>query len=340
MTREISLMIGGDVMLGRGVNARILRHGPAWPWGDLLPGLREADGLFVNLECALTERTERWHDGALKAFYFRADPGAAESLRLAGVDFASVANNHIGDFGLQGMLDTLAALDRVGVHHAGAGRDGRESRAPAVLPVGDLRIAVVAAADYPEEWGAAAGRPGMFRVEVSTEPWAFDPVQQALAEARRLADFVVFSIHWGPNMREQPTPEFRAYARRVLEAGADLFWGHSAHVVQGVEVLDGRPILYDTGDLVDDYAVDEDLRNDLTALFRLHVAGGRVRAIELLPVRIADGCAHWATGVDRAWFEHQLRVRCQPLGTAVEETGSRDTLMIRGPRRHCTVPSP
>lgn len=314
---RVTLAIAGDVMLGRLVSDRLRERGPDWPWGDLLPELWKADAFLVNLECALTSRTERWRGGAEKAFHFRSDPRHVESLRRARVDFASLANNHVGDFGDAGLLDTIATLDGAGIRHAGAGRDLHEASRPAVLHLDHLDVAIVAAADHPAEWEATESRPGIFRVEVSLAEQAFAPVERALAEARRLAQIVIFSIHWGPNMRERPTPEFRNFARRVLDAGADVFWGHSAHVVQGVEVVHERPILYDTGDFVDDYAVDDELRNDLSALFLLRVEDARVTAVDMLPVRIADRRVSAAVGRDHELVRDLLAARCAGLGTTL-----------------------
>src|SRR5512143_458948 len=325
---QVTLALAGDVMLGREVNARLNERGPAWAWGDLLPELWKANAFLINLECALTSRTDRWHDGAPKAFYFRADPRHVESLRRARVDCAALANNHIGDFGMEGLTDTLEALDRAGIQHAGAGRDLGEACRPAVLHVNDLSIAVVAAADYPTEWAAGADRPGFFHVEPADGDEARTAVERALADARRLASFVIFSIHWGPNMREQPSPEFRAFARGVLEAGADVFWGHSAHVVQGIEVVGEKAILYDTGDFVDDYAVDPDLRNDLSALFLLRLDQGRVRAVDLLPVRIADRRVNLATGDDLERLRATIVARCGALGTSVVARGDGPLLTV------------
>ena len=87
-------------------------------------------------------------------------------------------------------------------------------------------------------------------------------------------------------MRAQPPEAFRQFARRVVEAGADIFWGHSAHVVQGIEVYEGKLILYDTGDFVDAYAVDGGLRNDLSALFLVEVAPPDIKGLDLMPVQI------------------------------------------------------
>ena len=116
----VRLALAGDAMLGRLVGAHIRRQGPDYPLGAIATLMRRADLALVNLECALTDCPRRW-SGAPKAFYFGAPPDAALSLAGAGVGIASLANNHILDFELRGLTDTLAALERQGIGHAGAG---------------------------------------------------------------------------------------------------------------------------------------------------------------------------------------------------------------------------
>lgn len=318
MARPLTLAIAGDVMLGRLVNQAIAEQGFAYPWGDMLPVLKDADLFLINLECALTAVTEPWHDGGYcKPFNFRADPSVAATLRIGRVDFAALANNHIGDFGGEGLAETLDVLDRAGVAHAGAGLDLAAARAPARLAVDGIGVAVVAFADHPRAWAAGETSPGINYTPISPDPEDFTAVETALAAARREADLVIFSIHWGPNMRARPTPAFRDFARRVVAAGADIFWGHSAHVVQGVEVHDGGLILYDTGDFVDDYVVDAELRNDLSALFLVRVTPPRVEALDLVPVKIGNMRVNLAQGKDRDWFAQRVASLCAEMGTKV-----------------------
>ncbi len=318
MKPPVTLAFAGDVMLGRLVNESLGGGNYARPWGNVLPLLRAADLFLVNLECALTARTARWTDGADKPFYFRADPEAGvAALHAGGVDVAAVANNHIADFGLEGLRDTLAALDRAGIAHAGAGLDRATAREPGRLSAAGAKVSVVAFADYPAEWRAGPRSPGMNYTPVSLEPERFREVARQVAAAREHADFVVFSIHWGPNMRARPSPEFRAFAHAVIDAGADLFWGHSAHVVQGMDFRHGHPILYDTGDFVDDYAVDAHLRNDISALFLVRVRPPLVESVEVVPVQIADMQVNLAHGRDRDWFVQRFTARCAELGTQV-----------------------
>jgi poly-gamma-glutamate capsule biosynthesis protein CapA/YwtB (metallophosphatase superfamily) len=160
---------------------------------------------------------------------------------------------------------------------------------------------------------------------------AFAPIARSLRAARDEAELVVFSIHWGPNMRLRPPPDFRDFARAVIDAGADVFWGHSAHVVQGIEVWNGKPILYDTGDFADDYAVDPQLRNDLSALFLLRVRGTHVDEIELVPVAIGEMQVNLAHRGEREFFLDRLIQLSAEMGTGVvkAETGAR--VSISGP---------
>lgn len=315
-----TIALTGDVMLGRHVDEVLAVQGPRYAWGDMLPLLQEADTRLINLECALTSHTTEWHNGHKKAFYFRADPerGAA-TLEAAGVDFVTIANNHIGDFGNAGLLDTIAVLDRHHIAHAGAGSNLAAARMPAVLNAGGLQIAIVAFADHPAEWAATPETPGINYLPITMTPATLAIVDEAIAQARTLASLVIATFHWGPNMRERPSPTFRAFAHHVIEAGADLIWGHSAHVVQGIEIWQGKPILYDTGDFVDDYAVDPDLRNDLSALFLLEVSSSGIEGLDLIPVMIADCQVNRAHGEERRWFQHRLKRLCAEFGTTLEE---------------------
>jgi poly-gamma-glutamate capsule biosynthesis protein CapA/YwtB (metallophosphatase superfamily) len=337
----LTLALAGDVMLGRYVNRVIAARGFAYPWGDMLATIWEADRFLINLECALTDHRERWRDGSYKPFYFRADRAVVETLRLGRVSFASLANNHAADFGMTGMLESVRCLDEAGIAHAGAGADLESAREPAFLTAGEWRIGVVAFADHPAVWAAGPATPGINHTPVSLDADAFAAIADALAFARRQAHLVIFSIHWGPNMRARPTSAFRDFARRVIEAGADVFWGHSAHVVQGVEVWRGKPILYDTGDFVDDYAVDGELRNDLSGLFLLRARPPAIERIDIVPVAIGRCQVNRARGAERDWFGERFSARCAELGTEVLAPSDMFTVPIEAALGHGTdAPAP
>src|SRR5215216_414235 len=313
----ITLAFAGDVMLGRGVDAALEGMRPEEPWGDALPLLDAADLRLINLECAITSHVNPWNRTP-KTFHFRADPSRAVGvLRAARIDACSLANNHTLDFEERGLLDTLEHLDAAAIRHAGAGRDENEAARPAHLPAGVARVALVAFTDNEPPFAAGPDRPGTNYLPTSLEPEVLDRVEAAIADVREAgAQTVVFSNHWGPNMVERPSYLFRRFARAVVDRGADVYFGHSAHVFQGVEVYRDKPILYDTGDFIDDYAVNERLRNDRSFVFRVSVEGGEFRRLELFPVVLAYARTALAAGEEREQILRRMERLSAEMGTA------------------------
>lgn len=317
---RITLAITGDVMLGRLMDDVLQRMGPRYPWGNTLPLLRRADLTLVNLECVIATSGSPW-DLWPKAFHFRAGPIALEALRQASVDFASLANNHVLDYGEEALLEMLDRLDSAGIAHAGAGRNLVEAARPAFLQAGELRVAILAFTDNEPGWAATEDRPGINYLPANTEPESLDRVRGEIATARHDADLVVVSNHWGPNMRLRPTERFRRLAHAVIEAGADLYIGHSAHVLQGVEVYRGKLIIYDAGDFVDDYSVDPELHNDWSALFRCTAQRSGVVYAELIPTLIAGFQVNPAYGSAFDAIAARLQELSGELGTGLTVRG-------------------
>ena len=291
----ITLALAGDVMLGRLVNEAIRAKGPLYPWGDVLPLVREADLSLVNLECVIAESGELFIPP--RVFYFRADPEAIEVLTLAGIDYVTLSNNHALDFQAPALLETIRHLDEHGIAHAGAGKNAEEASQYALLEARGIQVGVVAFADHFREYAATESRPGTNIIPITLDDRYFHRVRESIEAARAAgADLVVFSIHWGPNMRHVPTQEFKDFAHAVMDAGADLFHGHSAHVFQGIEIYKGKPIFYDTGDLIDDYYVDQEHKNDQQLLFLVYATSDGVERIELVPLLISTMQVNRATG--------------------------------------------
>ncbi|WP_440007152.1 CapA family protein [Halomicrococcus sp. SG-WS-1] len=319
----VRLGFTGDVMLGRLVDEHQRRRPEDAVWGDVVDRLRALDGLFVNLECCLSTRGTPWTE-TNRAFHFRADPDwAVPALEAAGVDYASLANNHVLDYGRPALFDTLASLDDAGIAHAGAGEDESAAREPAVVAVEDRTVAVVAFTDNTPEYAAGPEKPGTARVEFDADDRETRrAVGDALSRARDAdPDLLVASLHWGPNMREEPPPEFRSFARWLADEGVDLVHGHSAHVFHGVEVVDGTVVLYDTGDFVDDYAVDSDLHNDRSFLFEVSVEDGEIDELRLFPTEIYDYAVHEAGSAAADWSRRRMRRLSAAMGTEFEREG-------------------
>jgi poly-gamma-glutamate capsule biosynthesis protein CapA/YwtB (metallophosphatase superfamily) len=316
----LNLALTGDVMLGRGVaEALEYQMRPGEPWGDVMPLLEASDLRIINLECAITDNERPW-TRTPKVFHFRAQPSAIETLLAARIDACSLANNHTLDFEEQGLFDTMKHLDAAGIRHAGAGRYREEAAAPAVLTVpadSTHRVALVAFTDNEPPFAAGTDRPGTNHLPVSLEPDVLRRVERSVAIVRELgAGTVVFSNHWGPNMVRRPRDIFRRFARAVIDRGVDIYYGHSAHVFQGVEIYRGKPILYDTGDFIDDYAVDPRMRNDWSFLFRVCVEEGAFGRLDLTPVKLSYARVDLATGGEREKILDRMERLSAEMGTA------------------------
>jgi len=319
----------GDVMLGRSVDEHWRGRDPASVWDGLGDRLDALDGLVCNLECTISDRGER-RPG--RTYYFRADPDwAVPALEAAGVSVASLANNHLLDFGPVALADTRSHLADAGIAHAGAGPNRETAFDPTTVEIGGLDVGVLALTDQSRSYAAGGSTPGT----------AYLTLDHRLARTRRLvdralhdiyeagADLVVASLHWGPNWVVRPAATQRAVARWLVDRGVDVVHGHSAHVLQGVEVYRGRPVIYDAGDFVDDYVTKPDLHNKWSALFELRVREGRLTALHAAPVVIDDETVHpasdeaVASGDEAAtWVRERLRTLSEPFGTTVERVGT------------------
>ena len=311
----ITLGLAGDTMLGRGVADRLGEAPPESLFApEVVSAAREADLFLLNLECCISQRGSPWPDPA-KPFFFRAPPVAVEVLQGLGVDCVTLANNHALDFGEEALVDTLDHLSAAGIAAVGAGRDERLSRAPTILTSDGFRLAVVAVTDHPSDFAAGPDRPGAAFADLrrGVPRWVTETIRGVDADA------VLVTPHWGPNMTPEPVPHVRTAASAMIEAGATLVAGHSAHVFHGVE----GPVLFDLGDFLDDYAVDPVLRNDLGLLFLVTLdAEGPIR-LQAIPLRLDYCHTRLATGDDAAWVRGRFREGCAKLGTEVAEDQGR-----------------
>jgi poly-gamma-glutamate capsule biosynthesis protein CapA/YwtB (metallophosphatase superfamily) len=303
----VKLALAGDTMLGRGVAERLdVPHRVLF--AEELVGIirREADLCVLNLECCMSARGEPTPG---RVFHFRAPPWAAQVLARLGVDCVTLANNHALDFGPDALLDTLSHLDAAGVRVVGAGTDVERARAPVVLETDGFRLVVVAFADHPVEYAAAVDRPGIAHADLR------DGVPDWVTTFPD-ADAVLVTPHWGPNMTTEPPRFVRRAADALLQAGATIVAGHSAHVVHGV----APRVLYDLGDFLDDYDVDRKLRNDLGLLFLVDLTGDRLEAI---PLKLEFAHTRLAKDDDAAWIERRFIETCAAFGTEVAEENGR-----------------
>lgn len=236
--------------------------------------LLEGDINFANLETPITSGGEEYPN---KQFTFRMSPKAVPSLVKVGFNLLSLANNHMMDFGPEGLADTLSILHKHGVHFAGAGRNLHEARTPGIVEVKGQKVALLAySVTLPVGFYAGPMRPGT--------AFAYQEHLDAdIPRIRKLCDFLIVSFHWGKELATFPEDYQVNLAHKVIDLGADLVLGHHPHVIQGIEVYKGRPVLYSLGNFAFS-SYSHKVRNGMMA--RLTVLGNTIKEIEIIPLNV------------------------------------------------------
>ncbi len=267
--RTFSITVAGDTTLGSTDALRkrddcfervAEEKGYAWFFSGMLPVFGTDDLTLVNFEGTLTEQTKKKE----KKFNFKAPADYAEILTLGSVEAVNVANNHTLDYGEAGREDTIANLGAAGLVVSGNGQLG-------IFEKDGVKVGMTGYC-FPYKNG---------KKDISKDV-------RALREAG--CQIVVASFHWGSEYRADFTAEQRSIGRAALAAGADVVVGHHPHVVQGVEMRDGRYILYSLGNLVFGGNVDPDDRDALAArlTFTVYADHAEPPVLTLLPLRLTE----------------------------------------------------
>ncbi|HWJ24977.1 MAG TPA: CapA family protein [Flavisolibacter sp.] len=293
----------GDVMIGRRVNRQIKEKGFIYPWGNILAILQQNAANIINLETTLTTSQNK----ISKVFNFKSDPQNVEVLEAAKITAVNLANNHVLDFGEEGLIETIKVLNTRKILHTGAGINITMATEPAIFLCGTLKFAMLGFTDNERNWKAQSATSGINFMNINStgdKNAAFRSLTKLKAEDNL---FTIVSLHWGANFIEHPSTLFISLAHELIDHGADMIYGHSAHIFQAIEVYNGKLILYDTGDFIDDYQVDPVLRNDLSFLYSLTFKQNKMEELNLIPVRISDCQVNIATGHDRQWCMKRIQ---------------------------------
>jgi len=299
----LSVAAAGDTTLGYNLEAHFdqqLAAGRAreelWPlyFAGVKAILDDADLALVNLECPFTQ-----HDKKLKKnFNFRARPELVEILRQGSVDVVSLANNHLADYGKEGVLDTLRTLDAAGIARFGAGRSLADARKPAILERNGVRIGFLgyyfqAPPDMLEPKAVYAKK---HRAGVAGCFEDLDCMRRQLEEDVRAlvpkVDVAIPYFHWG----KEGSTDVRDYqielAHLAVDLGCRAVLGAHPHRLQGVELYKGAPIFYSLGNFV--FGGNKDPNDKLSAIARIRFAretgatgSGTIRVeADLVPIQI------------------------------------------------------
>ena len=356
-TDRVTLFLCGDVMTGRGID-QILPHpsppgiyepymisalgyveiaeqrnGPipapvafAYIWGDSLAELkRMAPELrLINLETAVSRSETYW---PRKGIHYRMHPDNFPCIPAAGIDGCILANNHVLDWGYDGLKETLETVEAAGIETVGAGHNVKQAKAPAVFELtAGRRVLVLAFAHpssgVPQAWQAGPGRAGVYLME-SLSDTGIEEIAHQIAAVKKAGDLVVVSIHWGGNWGYRISHEQRRFAHGLIDrAGVDVVHGHSSHHPKGIEIYHDRAILYGCGDFLNDYegiSGYSQYRGDLTLMYflTLNPHSGKLMRLQMTPLQVRQFRLQRASEQDQQWLARTMDRECRRLGAGV-----------------------
>ena len=270
----LTLVAVGDIMLDRGVGTKIGKLGAKFPFEHVAGILRRADLTFGNLESPISSL------GAAvkgKEVTFRSALEVVNGIKYAGIDVVSLANNHASDYGPAALAETLDVLAHNRVVYIGAGANPAAARRPANFVIKGVKVSLLA---YTYRFHmvveAQENLPG---VAIANS----EQIQADVKKAKKWADVVIVSFHWGWEYSDHPDTETRELAHLTVEAGADLVIGHHPHVIQGVEAYKGGIICYSLGNFIFDQRGKRTRRG---LILRCQIGKSGVLKTEFLPVVI------------------------------------------------------
>ena len=354
---HITLFMTGDVMTGRGIDQVLPSpadpviyegymksakgyvqiaeeaNGPiprpaafAYIWGDALEELQrlQPDLRLINLETSVTASNDYWKS---KGINYRMHPQNVPVLTRAGIDFCSLANNHVLDWGYSGLLETLQTLKKANIICSGAGRNLNEASAPAVMVIpGKGRVLMFSfglqSSGIPFSWAASADRPGVNLLKDLSED-TVRSISQHIQKIKQQNDIVVTSIHWGANWGYKIPNAQKRFAHRLIDtAGVDIIHGHSSHHVKGIEVYQQKLILYGCGDFINDYegiSGYREYRGDLSLMYFVSAdpATGKLKQLQMIHTQMKRFRVNRASIEDARWLRDILTREGRKLGTRV-----------------------
>ena len=280
----------------------VMADDPVGCYGDVLPLLQSADLRIVNFECSLTGAGTPVMKGGPN---LSAAEKHLECLKTGGFEIASLANNHIFDYGPAGFQATCRALVGLSVRYFGAGMDLAEAQRPLTVELDGLRIGFCGFTEGHDLSGAGENTPGV-------APWQPEQVCRQVAELRKSCDLVFVVPHGGIEFSAWPAPYCIYAYRRIAEARPDAVIAHHPHVPQGMEFYRGVPIFYSLGNFLF-YQNTKLIHRKHGYLVELAVAKDGLRGFRLHPYGIDDRGVHLLKGADRTGFGRLLEKLSRPF---------------------------
>jgi poly-gamma-glutamate capsule biosynthesis protein CapA/YwtB (metallophosphatase superfamily) len=352
----LTLFLCGDVMTGRGID-QILWHpsepeihepyvrdardyvalaeetsgpipqpvDPSYIWGDALDELDRVapHARIINLETSVTRSNDYWKG---KGINYRMHPAHIACLTVARIDVCTLANNHVLDYGYEGLTETLETLKCAALRVTGAGLTLTEASVPAVIDFERGRLFVWSLGTHssgiPPIWAATANRPGVDFLD-SLSDAAADATADRFARVRRPGDVGIVSIHWGSNWGYDVPEAHVRFAHRLIDGGIDIVHGHSSHHPRPIEVYRDKLVLYGCGDFLNDYegiSGCEQYRGDLVLMYfpTVEAGTGKLLTLRMVPMRVRKMTLNRVSPSEAEWLQASVSQASTEFGCDVE----------------------
>ena len=279
MKRKVNLFAIGDIFLGLD-GTELIEKDYKFPFLCISNVFKEADLVFGNLEGPLS------NDGKpIKKSSQYSPPTAIHSLKYAGFNVLSLANNHIFDYGERAFLKTIELMEKNNISYVGAGRNLEEARRAALFHINEVNIAFLA---YSWDFiGSVNATNSCF----GTAPLKADIIEEDILSTKELADIIIVSLHWGYERERYPLPSQRNLAHKIIDAGADLIIGHHPHVLQGIEHYKDGVIAYSLGNFVftaKSYFKMWGNEEKESIILKCGISKKGIEKIDMIPIHVSD----------------------------------------------------
>lgn len=297
--QKLTMTMVGDVMMGRHVGEVTKRHGADYLFRHVKPYFDASDYVSGNFEHPILKNDASKYEQTDKSIHLYTDMDAIHAVKNAGFTVMNLANNHLMDYGEEGLRDTLDVFDRYNMDYVGGGENRKEAKEHInYQDVNGVRVATLGFTDaFVEGTIATKDQNGLLSANPDV---LFDMIEKAKNEDHGNADLVVVNVHWGQEYDTEATPRQKALAKAMVDAGADIIIGHHPHVLQSFDVYKDGIIFYSLGNFVFDQGWT---RTKDSAMVQYNLTEDGKATIDVIPLQIEEAAPRLATG----YFD-QLRV--------------------------------
>lgn len=273
----IKIAFVGDIMLDRGVEQKIRGEGNGdfdFIFQNIKEDLKDYDFLIGNLEGPVSNKGKDKYN----LYSFRMEPEVLNSLEKVGFDVLSVANNHMGDWGIDAIVDTFDRFNETSIKFIGGDYNNEKTIKPVILEKEGVKIGLLAFSQFGD--GVFSVRKDNAGVSIISE----DNLKKSISFARNLSDIVIVSFHFGDEYQEKQNSYQEKYSKMAIDFGADLIVGHHPHVIQPLEQYKNTYIAYSLGNFVfDQYFSKETMEG---GLLEIVVKDKKISSIELKKIQM------------------------------------------------------